>query len=110
MEHIGIDVGSRDSQVCIRGERGEIIEEARWRTNELEALMTRRVPARVVLETCTEAFRLGSVARRHGHDVRILAATLVAGAVVRRWQAWFEKRCSGCSDSHRGVLPDRSPV
>jgi hypothetical protein len=27
MEHIGIDVGSRDSQVCIRNGAGEIVQE-----------------------------------------------------------------------------------
>ena len=29
MDHIGIDLGSRDSQVCVRNSAGEIIEEAR---------------------------------------------------------------------------------
>jgi transposase len=77
MDHIGIDLGSRDSQVCIRDESGDIIQEMRCRTGELEGLLRNRPPARVVLETCTEAFRIAAVARRHGHEVRIVAATLV---------------------------------
>src|SRR5262249_17207311 len=73
----GIDLGSRDSQVCIRNERGDILQEQRCRTGELEQLLTNRPPARVILETCTEAFRVAGIARRHHHEVRIVAATLV---------------------------------
>ncbi len=29
MEHIGIDLGSKDSQVCVRNEGGESVEERR---------------------------------------------------------------------------------
>lgn len=32
MEHVGIDLGSRESQVRVRSERGEILEECRCRT------------------------------------------------------------------------------
>ena len=77
MEHIGIDLGSRDSQVCIRNGAGEIIEEMRCRTDRLVPFLARRAPARVVVETCTEAFRIAGRAQQHGHDVRVVAATLV---------------------------------
>jgi transposase len=77
MDHIGIDLGSRDSQVCVRNSEGAITEEVRRPTAELSRWLATRAPARVVLETCTEAFRLAGVARRHGHDVRVVAATLV---------------------------------
>lgn len=36
MEHLGIDVRSRESQVCIRDGAGEIVEEIRCRTAHLE--------------------------------------------------------------------------
>jgi len=29
MEHIGIDLGGKRSQICVRSEQGEILEEAR---------------------------------------------------------------------------------
>jgi transposase len=77
MEHMGVDLGSRDSQVCIRNEAGEIVKEGRCRTDQLARLLASRPPARVVLETCTEAFRIARNAQRHGHDVRVVAATLV---------------------------------
>ena len=35
MEHIGIDLGSRDSQVCVRDDAGAILEEARCTTTGL---------------------------------------------------------------------------
>jgi transposase len=78
MEHIGIDLGSKDSQVCVRNDGGEIIEERRCRTDQLGPFFAARAPGRVVLETCTEAFRVAAVAKRNGnHDVRVVAATLV---------------------------------
>jgi transposase len=77
MDHIGIDLGSRESQVCVRNSAGDIIEEGRRPTRELAAWMATRAPARVILETCTEAFRLAGLARQQGHEVRVVAGTLV---------------------------------
>lgn len=77
MNHIGIDLGGRESQVCVRSESGEIIEEARHRTTEFGRWLAGRPAGRVVVETCTEAFRVATIARQHGHEVRVVAATLV---------------------------------
>ena len=77
MEHIGIDLGSKESQVCVRNGVGEIVEEKRCRTDQLGRYLGKRAPGRVVLETCTEAFRIAGGARQQGHDVRVVAATLV---------------------------------
>jgi transposase len=77
MDHIGIDLGSKDSQVCVRNSAGDIVEEARRPTRELGAWLATRAPGRVIVETCTEAFRLAGLARAHGHEVRVVAGTLV---------------------------------
>jgi transposase len=77
MEHIGIDLGSKESQVCVRSADGAIVGEWRWGTDRLMAFLEGRPAARVILETCTEAFRVAAVAQRAGHDVRVVAATLV---------------------------------
>lgn len=77
MEHIGIDLGSKESQICVRSTDGEIVGEWRWRTDRLVAFLEGRPAARVILETCTEAFRIAALAQRAGHDVRVVAATLV---------------------------------
>ena len=77
MDHIGIDLGGRESQVCVRNSAGAIVEEARRPTRELGAWLATRPASRVILETCTEAFRLAGIAGQHGHEVRVVAATLV---------------------------------
>src|SRR4051812_16103542 len=77
MDHIGIDLGDKESQVCVRTSAGTIIEEVRCRTTDLGAWLSRRASSRVVVETCTEAFRVAAIAQRHGHEVRVVAATLV---------------------------------
>ena len=46
MEHIGIDLGSRESQVCIRNSAGDIVEEARCgRTDSCPGWRDARGPA-----------------------------------------------------------------
>lgn len=77
MNHIGIDLGSKESQVCVRNSAGDILEEGRRPTRSLGPWLATQGPARVILETCTEAFRLAGIARQHGHDIRVVAATLV---------------------------------
>jgi transposase len=77
MEHIAIDLGSRESQICIRSETGVLLEERRVRTDALGELLKSRPPSRVVLETSAESFRVADAAREAGHDVRVVAATLV---------------------------------
>jgi hypothetical protein len=54
MEHIGIALGGKDSQVCVRNAAGEILEEARCPTRLLGEFLASRPAARVVVETCTE--------------------------------------------------------
>jgi transposase len=77
MEHIAIDLGSKESQVCVRTSTGEIVEERRCSTKELGRWLSTRAPGRVIIETCTEAFRVADLAQHHGHEVRVVAATLV---------------------------------
>jgi hypothetical protein len=53
-------------------------------------VLQERSPARVILETCTEAFRIAALAQRAGHVVRVVAATLVRSLGVGTAD---EKRC-----------------
>ena len=77
MEHIGIDLGGRKSQICVRAADGEILEERAWPTHELGVFLARRPTSRVVMETCAEAFAVADMARSIGHQVRVVPATLV---------------------------------
>jgi transposase len=78
MKHVAIDLGSRESQVCIREADGTILEESKQPTKRLVELVKKwDEPRRVILETCSEAFRIADAARAANHEVRVVPATLV---------------------------------
>jgi transposase len=77
MQHVAIDLGSRESQICVRAEDGKILEEKRHATRSLGALMKRWPMSRVIVETSSEAFRVADAALAAGHEVRVVPATLV---------------------------------
>jgi transposase len=77
MEHVAIDLGGRESQVCIRSETGAVVLERRVATSSLGSFLRKREKSRVIVETCAEAFRVADAARECGHEVRVVPATLV---------------------------------
>jgi len=76
MDHIAIDLGSRESQVCVRTATGEIVEERRVGTRSLGPYLAKRPRSRVVLETCAEAFAVADAATAAGHETVVVPATL----------------------------------
>src|SRR5512133_7460 len=77
LEHLAIDLGGKESQVCIRQTDGDILLERRLRTAALKKYLATRPPSRVVVETCTEAFAVADAALAAGHQVRVVPAQLV---------------------------------
>ncbi len=77
MDHIGIDLGGRESQICVRSEDGQVVEEDRLATASLGRFLQKQPPSRVIVETCTEAFAVADLALAWGHEVRVVPATLV---------------------------------
>jgi transposase len=78
VEHIAIDLGGRESQICVRNDQGEILEERRHPTERLGRYLAKRGPGgRVLLETSSEAFAIADVARECGHEVRVVPSSLV---------------------------------
>jgi transposase len=77
MQHVAIDLGSRESQICIRSEVGEIITERKLPTARLPGYLAKQPHSRVIVETSSEAFFIADAAAAHGHEVRVVAATLV---------------------------------
>lgn len=77
MEHVAIDLGGKESQVCCRLPDGQILEERKLVTSSLGRFLQRRPPSRVILETCSEAFAVADEALALGHEVRVVPATLV---------------------------------
>jgi transposase len=77
MQHVAIDLGSRESQVCVRDEQGQILSERKVQTSRLPAYLAKQPQSRVILETCSEAFFIADAAGAQGHQVRVVPATLV---------------------------------
>ncbi len=77
MQHVAIDLGGRQSQVCARAADGQILLEQKLATSSLERFFRHQEPSRIVLETCSEAFRVADWALGSGHEVRVVPATLV---------------------------------
>jgi transposase len=77
VNHVAIDLGGRESQICIRQPDGTIAHEGRVPTRSLPELVATWSRSRVVLETSSEAFRIADAALAAGHEVRVVPATLV---------------------------------
>jgi transposase len=77
MDHVAIDLGGQESQICVRRADGTLVEEKKVPTRRLATLMKSWAPSRVILETCAEAFHLADAAKALGHDVRVVPATMV---------------------------------
>ena len=77
MQHVAIDLGGRESQVCVRSSDGQVLFEQRVATRSLEIFLKRQPHSRVVLETCAEAFHVADSALKYQHEVRVVPATLV---------------------------------
>ena len=77
MQHVAIDLGGRESQICVRGSDGQVLEERKVATSHLRTFLKRQPASRVVLETCAEAFGVADLALSLDHEVRVVPATLV---------------------------------
>lgn len=77
MDHVAIDLGGRESQICVRSSDGTVLEERRQATGSLVRYLAKRPKSRVILETCAEAFAIADEAKKLGHEVRVVPATLV---------------------------------
>jgi transposase len=77
VQHVAIDLGGRESQLCARATDGSIVKEVRVSTKSLPKLLEAMEPSRVILETSAEAFLIADAALAHGHQVRVVPATLV---------------------------------
>lgn len=70
MEHVGIDVHTRQSQICVLTETGELVEQTvRTSRERLTAVLGRRPRARVLLEASTESEWVAQCLEAVGHEV-----------------------------------------
>lgn len=77
MDHLAIDIGGRESQICLRSPDGTIKREQKLRTQDLPKLLASLPKSRVVFETCAESHWLADRTLEAGHEVRVIASTLV---------------------------------
>ena len=77
MHHAAIDLGSRESQICIRQPDGAIVEERKHPTRKLTELVKTWPTSRVVMEASAEAFKIADAALAAGHQVRVVPGKLV---------------------------------
>ena len=76
MKSIGIDLGSRKSQICICV-RGEVTREFAAPTKDVGKWLSRESPTRVLMESCAEAEAVAKLAEMHGHEVFIVPSSVV---------------------------------
>jgi|tagenome__1003787_1003787.scaffolds.fasta_scaffold20622719_1 transposase len=76
MDHVAIDLGSRESQICVRTGDGEILEEKKVATRSLGKYLSGRPKSRVVVEACAEAFPVADAAEQAGHETVVVPASL----------------------------------
>ena len=76
MDHVAIDLGSRESQICVRTGDGEILEEKKVPTRSLSKYLSGRPKSRVVMEACAEAFAVADSSLQAGHETVVVPATL----------------------------------
>ena len=70
MEHIGIDLHKRESQICILTDTGEVLERTiQTQRDRFAAVLGRRAPARVLLEATTESEWVAQCLEGLGHEV-----------------------------------------
>jgi len=91
MHHIGIDLGGKKSQICVRAADGSIVAEFEARTHHLAKALVDFPKSRVIPGDVCGSVRGGPAPQADGHDVRIVPATLVRQLGV----------------GHRGVKTDK---
>jgi transposase len=76
VEHLAIDWGGKESQICVRSADEEIVDSRRVRTADLGTYLARRPPSRVIIESCAQAFSIADQVLALGHEVRVVPSTL----------------------------------
>ena len=77
MHHAAIDLGSKESQICIRQPDGTIVEERKHPTRKLPEVFKTWPTSRVVMEASAEAFKIADAALAAGHQVRVVPGKLI---------------------------------
>ena len=75
MQSIGLDLGSKESQICV-SVRGTVLSERAIATRMLKDWLAGQPPSRVIMESCAESRTVASWARAAGHETYVIPATI----------------------------------
>lgn len=75
MQSIGLDLGSKESQICV-SVRGTVRSERAIATRSLKDWLAGQPPSRVIMESCAESRTVASWARAAGHETYVVPATI----------------------------------
>lgn len=110
MEHIGIDLGSRTSHICIMdSETAKVSLETKMPTGELAPWLAKRPAARVAMETCTESFAIADQLSLTKHEVTVVPANRVRELGVGRRKIKNDRRDAQVLAKSSLVLGDELP-
>jgi transposase len=80
MDHIGIDVHKRESQIYILAEGGEVVEQrTRTEPERFAAVLGTRPSARILIEASTDSEWVARCLEALGHEVRAKATLARSG-------------------------------
>ena len=76
MDHVGIDLGSRKSSICVLDAAGVVREQREVLTTDLGDYLMRH-KGRAVMESCTQSRKVADLARAAGLEVVVVPGTFV---------------------------------
>ena len=77
MEHIGIDLGAKHSNIVILSSDGQRTFRGKVRSHELSQWLKKREPSQVVMEACTQSPAIARAAVGAGHMTKVIPGTVV---------------------------------
>ena len=93
MDHIGIDLHKRESQICIETELGEVIEKRiRTERGRFEAVFGCRPRAKILLEAMTESEWVARCLEEMGHEVVVADPNYAAMYATRSRRVKTDRR------------------
>jgi transposase len=93
MDHIGIDVHKRESQICIETEDGEVIEKRiRTERERFAAVLGKRPRAKILIEAMTEAEWVARCLEELGHEVIVADPNYAAMYATRSRRVKTDRR------------------
>jgi len=93
MDHVGIDLHKRESQICIETELGEVVEKRiRTERERFEVVFGGRPPAKVLLEAMTESEWVARCLEDLGHEVIVADPNYAAMYATRSRRVKTDRR------------------